>query len=307
MAVQTNTAMFWFRFLQTGYGPTGYGQPARPGRILVLVLTDRLRPARPTRPCFSRVPTDRLRPALPTWPYYGTGFYRPVTAGPPAPAVIWFLFLQTGYGRPARPGRALVRFLSHPAVLWYRFLQTGYGRPAQPAVFRYRFLQTGYGRPARPGRALTGYGRPARPGRISVPVLTAVFRYWFLQPGYGRPARPGRALVRFLPNPAVLWYRFLQNGYGRPARPGRISVIVLADRLRPARPTRPYFGNCFCRPVTAGPPDPAVFRYRFLQTGYGRVTAVSSGPGRVGSETGTLVTYVNGFDPSSYPNKCGAL
>ncbi|KAI8842964.1 hypothetical protein BC829DRAFT_446404 [Chytridium lagenaria] len=258
MAVQTNTAMFWFRFLQTGYGRsarpgralTAYGRSARPGCLLVPVLTDGLRPARPTRPYFG---SDRLRPALPTRPYYGTGFYRPVTAGPPAPAVIWFLFLQTGYGRPARPGRAL----------------TGYGRPAQPAVFRYRFLQTGYGRPARPGRALTGYGRPARPGRISVPVLTAVFRYWFLQPGYGRPARPGRAL----------------NGYGRPARPGRISVIVLADRLRPARPTRPYFGNCFCRPVTAGPPDPAVFRYRFLQTGYGRVTAVSSGPGRVGSET----------------------
>ncbi|KAI8849456.1 hypothetical protein BC829DRAFT_416704 [Chytridium lagenaria] len=271
MAVQTNTAMFWFRFLQTGYGrsarpgralymflQTGYGQPARPGRILVLVLTDRLRPARPTRPCFSRVPTDRLRPALPTRPYYGTGFYRPVTAGPPNPAVFRYRFLQTGYGRPARPGRALVRFLSHPAVLWYRFLQTG-------------------------------YGRPARPGRISVPVLTAVFRYWFLQPGYGGPPDPARP-TRFLPNPAVLWYRFLQNGYGRPARPGRISVIVLADRLRPARPTRPYFGNCFCRPVTAGPPDPAVFRYRFLQTGYGRV----------GSETGTLVTYVNGFDPSSY-------
>ncbi|KAI8849230.1 hypothetical protein BC829DRAFT_443217 [Chytridium lagenaria] len=227
MAVQTNTAMFWFRFLQTGYGRsarpgralTAYGRSARPGCLLVPVLTDGLRPARPTRPYFG---SDRLRPALPTRPYYGTGFYRPVTAGPPA-----------------------------------------------PAVFRYRFLQTGYGRPARPGRALTGYGRPARPGRISVPVLTAVFRYWFLQPGYGRPARPGRAL----------------NGYGRPARPGRISVIVLADRLRPARPTRPYFGNCSCRPVTAGPPDPAVFRYRFLQTGYGRVTALSSGPGRVGSET----------------------
>ncbi|KAI8827672.1 hypothetical protein BC829DRAFT_450555, partial [Chytridium lagenaria] len=153
MAVQTNTAMFWFgSYKPVTAGPpdpaTAYGRSARPGCLLVPVLTDGLRPARPTRPYFGSVgflQTGYGRP--PNRPYYGTGFYRPVTAGPPAPAVFRYRFLQTGYGRPARPGRAL----------------TGYGRPARPgrisvpvltAVFRYWFLQPGYGRPARPGRAL---------------------------------------------------------------------------------------------------------------------------------------------------------
>ncbi|KAI8849661.1 hypothetical protein BC829DRAFT_442879 [Chytridium lagenaria] len=261
---------------------TAYGRSARPGCLLVPVLTDGLRPARPTRPYFGSgtyrpftgrpaqpgralvgFPTDRLRPALPTRPYYGTGFYRPVTAGPPPPAVIWFWFLQNRL-RPARPTRLCFSTVPFPPGRIMVPVFTDRLRPARPTGrISVPFLQTGYGRPARPGRALTGYGRPAN-RRISVPVLTAVFRYWFLQPGYGRPARPGRALVRFLPNPAVLWYRpatagppdparisviVLQTGYGRPARPGPFSVPVLTDRIRPC-------------------------------------TAVSSGPGRVGSETG---------------------
>ncbi|KAI8834512.1 hypothetical protein BC829DRAFT_448393 [Chytridium lagenaria] len=112
-----------------------------------------------------------------------------------------------------------------------------------PAVYWYQFLRTGYVWPADPSYRFlqTGYGRPARPGRI----LT----------GYGRPARPGR-----------IWYPFLQTGYGQPARPGRILVPVFTDRIRTARPTRPYFGNGSSRPYTAG----------------------STGPGRVGSQTDTL-------------------
>ncbi|KAI8831275.1 hypothetical protein BC829DRAFT_423245 [Chytridium lagenaria] len=247
MAVQTNTAMFWFRFLQTGYGrrvtasppdpavfwfwylQTVYGRPAQPGRALVGFLqTGYGRPSQPGRimvPAF----TDRLRPARPPRPYFG-----------------WFL--QTGYGRPARPGRALVRFLSHPAVLWYRFLQTGYGRPA-PAVFRYRFLRPYFGigftarlRPARPTRSCFSTVS-SQPGRVMVPVSTERLR----------PARPTRP---YFGNCSC------RPGYGRPARPGRISVIVLADRLRPARPTRPFFGTGSYRPDTAVlrpcPLDPAV-------------------------------------------------
>ncbi|KAI8846249.1 hypothetical protein BC829DRAFT_445517 [Chytridium lagenaria] len=210
MAVQTNTAMFWFRFLQTGLRPTAYGRSARPGCLLVPVLTDGLRPARPTRPYFGSVG------------FLQTGYGRPSN-----PAVLWYRLLQTGYGRPARPGRNLVLVLTNrlrparPTRSCFNRL-----RPARPTGRISVPVLTNRLRPACPD-PVTGYGRPARPGRISVPVLTAVFRYWFLQPGYGRPARPGRALT----------------GYGRPARPGRIS------------------------------------------TGYGRVTAVSSGPGRVGSET----------------------
>ncbi|KAI8847223.1 hypothetical protein BC829DRAFT_418627 [Chytridium lagenaria] len=94
--------------------------------------------------------------------------------------------------------------------------------------------------------------------------------------------------------PAVFWYQILRTGYVRPAVPIRILVPVLTDRLRPGR-------------ATVGPPDPAVFWYRFLQTVYGwparpgRIL-VPVLTGRVGSQTGALVTYVNCFDPSSYPD-----
>ncbi|KAI8848204.1 hypothetical protein BC829DRAFT_417829 [Chytridium lagenaria] len=142
------------------------------GCHLVPAFTNGLRLARRTHPCFG---SSTYRPFR-AWSGYG----RPARDPNPGLAVLWYRFLKTGYGRPARPGRILVPVFTDqirtarpteppdtdsppdPAVFWYPFLQTGYGQPADPAVFWYTFLQTKYGRPARPGRILV----PVLPDRI---------------------------------------------------------------------------------------------------------------------------------------------
>ncbi|KAI8830164.1 hypothetical protein BC829DRAFT_423641 [Chytridium lagenaria] len=219
-------------------------------------------------------------------------YHRPCSTSYYDPAVNWYQLL---------PIRILVPVLTDPLgpglatagppetlTLTWPYYGTGSYRPdtdgpPDPAVFWYPFLQTRYGRPARPCRilvpVLTDRIRTARPTRpyfgtrfyrpdTDGPPDPAVFWYPFLQTGYGRPARPGRILVPVL-----------TDRIRTAARPGRILVPVLTDQIRTARPTRPYFGTGSSRPYTAG----------------------STGPGRVGSQTGTLVTYVNCFDPVAGP------
>ncbi|KAI8835914.1 hypothetical protein BC829DRAFT_421825 [Chytridium lagenaria] len=140
------------------------------------------------------------------------------------------------------------------------------------AVNWYQLLRTGYVWPRTHPYFGSSTYRPFRAGLATAgPPETLTLTWPYYGTGSYRPDTDGP------PNPAVFWYRFY-------------------------------------RPDTDGPPDPAVFWYPFLQTGYGRPptrpyfgTVLPDVYGRVQwtrpcwSQTGTLVTYVNCFDPSSYP------